>query len=215
MKSIGFVLLCALVFCSQAFADYIITPLSDGSSSITVAPGDSFDLDIVVDYALVGDSDVSMSAIFQVIFSSEGLNYKDYAWGAPYLTGGPDGTSDPQLPELATLLDTNSYPSTPSVVDAYMSNSLDDAPWFTTGLLVTLTLEVPSDYFGPDIVTIGVEPDQFFNPNWMPGGDESPLILATAGDDFTLTIVPEPSALLLLAPALLGIAGVVRRRMRR
>ena len=143
-----------------ATADYILTPLSGGVSSLNVAPGDTFTLDLV----LTSDaSDTHLSSEFSLFFSQSGLLYQDYAWGNGYTTGGIDNVSVPYIDDLPTIIDGNSYGS-PADIDLYFSNLTDDGEVFGEGILTSLTLMVPSASESvPGSIDIWVVPDLFFD----------------------------------------------------
>ena len=198
--TLSIVVICALAV--PASANYVITPLCDGLSSKTVLPGESFDLDIV----LTSDgSDVHDSAIFQVVFSKPSLSYNSYTWYSPYLNGTDDDDSTPIIGDLPLILDADTlsgagYPA--GVVDIELSNTADSD--FVIGTLATLTLEVPSGWSTiPDSVLISIVPDTF--------ADGFATIPTTAGQEFTLNIVPEPASLGLLA---IGSLAAFRRKRR-
>ncbi len=82
-----------------------------------------------------------------------------------------------------------STPSIPELVDVELSNVvIGDA--FSTGTLVSLTIEVPNEYDFFGSVYVFTTPDTFNQ-----GFQEIPT---TAGDVFELIILPEPAALLAL-----------------
>jgi hypothetical protein len=142
------------------------------------------------------DSDIHDSAIFRVVFSKPGLVYNGYDWQAPYLKYGENGStdddSDPIITDLPIMLDADilsgvGYPA--GVVDVELSNAADDN--FSTGLLATLSIEVPESWGNlPDSIIIDVIPDTF--------ADGFSVIPTTSGPSFTVNI-PEPASLSLVA----------------
>lgn len=186
---------------SGAQADYTLTPLSGGLSSVSAAPGST----ITVDVALTSTgSDVHNSSIFRVVFSEPGLEFLSYTWGSPYETGTIFDASQPGLGSLpmvlsASALEGAGYPS--GVVDVEMSN-VTPSGTFSSGVLVSLTLRVPSVWTGSDVVDISIAPDTLAN-----GFDVVPSV---GGQTLHLNIpTPATSAL-----ALGGLAMVVRSRTR-
>ena len=192
MNRAGLTLLCVLGLCTAAGADYIIAPLSNQAGSLSLLPGESFDLDIVLS-SDAGDGHIS--SIFRVEFSQAGLVCQRQSWQAPYSTGSVDdlsipGAGGPALPYAldADVLSGLAYPV--GVVDMELTNVTDTGS-FGAGTLVTLGLLVPEG-FGEGVVTIGVVPDTFDT-----GLAEIPT---TSGPNFTLTVVPEPATAGLLIP---------------
>ncbi len=194
-------MLALLLFAPVANAAYTLTPLCGGNGSKTINPGESFTLDMVLSSDA---SDTSTSADFNVVFSAPGLRYDNYNWYGSYATS-IDDYSQPGKSDLPLLVDLNSYqpPYDPlPQIDLYFNNYVGDlpAPAFGTGKLVSLDFTVPADYT-PGTVTISVQPNDFRSESGDP-------ITTTAGADFQLNIVPEPSAMILLAvsAALAGMA---------
>ena len=191
---------CVLAVCSPLAAAYTLTPLAGGLSSATIAAGEAFDLDVVLDS---DGGDEHVSAIFRVVFSQGGLEYQSCLWKGAYSTGSIDDQSVPGSggAALPRLLDEDSlagpgYPD--GVVDVELSN-VTDAGTFGVGPLVTLSLLAPPGTL-QQTITISVVPDTFDD-----GAAEVP---ASAGPDFALT-VPEPATFLLLCAAA---ATILRRR---
>jgi len=188
---------CAI--CLPAHADYKITPLSGGLSSIFSGPGDSFSLDLV----LTSDTaDTHLSSEFRVLFSEPGLKYVSYNWGDGYTTGGQDDISSPCA--NSQLIDAASYALTADV-DLFFSNLTNDGAVFGVGTILSLLLEVPSDWFkhhpGVYQVEVSIVPELFF--------DGFNVIPTTAGGVFLVNI-PGPAAI-----GLLALAGAIRPRRRR
>ena len=184
---------------APAQAGYILTPLSGGSSTLDVQRGETF----VLDLHLTSDaSDTHLSSEFLVLFSQAGLMYVEYSWGTGYTTGGIDDVSVPFIDDLPALIDGTSYGS-PSDVDLYFSNLTDDGQVFAEGIIVSLTLMLPSNWEPlPDSINISALPDLFF--------DGFTAIPTTAGPAFTLNIIPAPPTAILLASVFL--LGRRRRR---
>jgi len=188
---------CAI--CLPAHADYQITPLSGGLSSILRGPGDSFSLDIV----LTSDTaNTHLSSEFRVLFSEPGLRYLSYQWDTGYTTGGQDDISSPCA--FQQLIDAASYALTTDV-DLFFSNLTDEGFAYGVGSILSLLLEVPSDWFvnhpGVYQVEVFVVPELFF--------DGFDVIPTTRGGSFFVNI-PGPGAICLLA-----LAGAIRPRRRR
>ncbi|MCA9309585.1 MAG: hypothetical protein KDA21_00130 [Phycisphaerales bacterium] len=194
------VTLAGLVGVGSASGAYMVAATSNGMSSRTVQPGNSFQLDI----ELSSDaSDQINSAILRLVFSDAGLQYNAYDWSDPFEDGSITDDSTPGTPELPALIDADSlagvgYPA--GVVDVELSNVILTSSRFGSGVLISLTLTVPSDWAGEDTVVISTIPDTLAN-----GFNE---VMATPGQAFTL-VIPTPAASLLA-----GAAGwvVVRRR---
>lgn len=189
-----------------ARADYLLSPLSGGSSSRNVTPGSSFTLDLMLTST---GTDSNTSAIFTVDFSKPGLQYNSHAWLSPYDTSSIDNASKPANNSLPVLLSQSTYVAgslDPGAIDTYFENFLS-AGTFTTGDILQMNLTVPSNFAtGP--MTITTVPDTFDN-----GIGSVPTI----GNTFTLNVTPtpEPSTLALLASA--GVFagwGLYRRRRR-
>jgi hypothetical protein len=112
-------------------AAYTLTPLCNGSSSDTIALGQSFSInfDLTSDVANTCDS-----VVFDVNFSHPGLVLNNYVWGEKYKVSGFD----------------NSNPLT-----SHYENFILTGPAFGTGTLLTLNMTVPPDYT-PSLDTIAV-----------------------------------------------------------
>jgi len=175
--------------------------VSAGEASAIVAPGTSVQLDLSVTGA-VGDG--FDSAITRLEFSAPGLRYLSYAWQAPFAnSSGFDGSvpanSSLPLTLSAATLEGTGYPV--GVIDIELSN-LTGSGVFGSGVLVSLTFQVPLDWAGPGTIQITPVADTFAN-----GFSTKTVSGATP---FLLTI-PSPAALPCLAATLL----VARRRHRR
>lgn len=194
-----FVLLVAgivlFVLGAESNAAYIFTPLSNGQSSLTVNPGDSFVLDLV----LASDtSDQHTVAEFDVVFSRPGLRFNGYVWNGSHANSGFDN-SDPLNSSLPVVLSDHTRGAAGSSVDVHFDN-FTTTP-FTSGTLVSMNLTVPSE-FVHDSVTINAVVIAF-------EGD-SGTVATSAGPGFTLT-VPEPSSMAII---LSGLAMLGRRKKR-
>jgi len=131
---------------------------SGGASSVTVSPGQTVILDVVVTSTAAESHN---SAIFRLIASAPGLVYQSYTWQAPYLNGTLDDDSKPLIRDLpsvlsATTLQGLGYPA--DTADVELSNVTGDGSGFTNGTLVQLVLRVPADYQGPGSITITAVP---------------------------------------------------------
>jgi hypothetical protein len=183
---------------TSARADYLLTPFSGGNSTLSVAPGDSFTLDLVL---TGGALDTHTSATFNVQFSIAGLDYIGYSWAGTHI--GAFDNSSPGIGDLPILIADTTYGSLGSPIDVHLESFTFNA--FDTGTLVSLALKVPSD-FGPlpASITISAIPETFV-------GDLG-SIPTDAGPSFELRIVPEPSALALAALGLASLIAVARQR---
>ncbi len=138
LRCLSIALICSVAITTTAQADYTLTPEVGGASVIGQDPGTSFTLDFI----LVADdpddpNDWSTSAIFEVAFSKDGLQYDSYSWWSPYSTGGGDDWSDP----AQGLLNTNDL----LAGNIYFENFVESGE-FRTGLILSLTLNIPSDF---------------------------------------------------------------------
>ena len=88
------------------------------------------------------------------------------------------------------------------VVDIELSNVTLPGQTFGTGTMVSLTLKVPESYAGASEVMISAVPDTI--------ADGFFEVASHGGQDFALTIIPEPGAITLACLA--GVVGVSRRR---
>lgn len=190
-----------------AHADYIIDLKSNGSSIVTVQPGASFNLDVV----LSGEPDtVHNSAIFQLEFSTPGLLYESYSWASPYVTGNIFDDSKPftdDLPAVLTddLLKGPGYPA--DVVNIELSNVVPvPGETFGSGVLVTLLLTVPEGWDGASLIEIIAVPDTFAD-----GFDEVNVIAGTS----MMIVIPAPPVSILMGGMLCMLGcGAARRRRR-
>ncbi len=195
------ILAATAAFGPSASADYVMTLLSGGASTLEVEAGESFDLDVM----LASDgSDIHNSAIFRVVFSGPGLFYDDYSWSRPYETGSIFDDSSPFVDDLSVQLDDltlagSGYPA--GVVDIELSNVVAGGGNFGEGLLVSLSLTVPSDFMMGTML-IDISPDTIAN-----GFDE---ISTTAGPAFELIVIPSPGGVVGLA--LVGLFASKRER---
>jgi len=217
MRNASCTALVMALLAGSASADYILSPFKHGAYGVredTVGPGGSFELDLFLDSDA---SDQTITAIFQVTFSSEGLVYESYDWQIPFANGTIDDDSKPPLnllPETLSAGTLSGVGRPDGVVDIELSNATDSPtgppPPFGTGVLVTLSLSVPSDYSGPQTVTLDVVPEE---EGFFAGivGGELVYVQTDGGASFVLNI-PEPGTLSLLA---LGALPLIRRRKRR
>ena len=188
---------CVLGLSTWAQAAYVMSVESGGGGSLSVNPGDSLSLDVVMTRDA---ADTLASALFTVEFDTAGLEYDSYLWGAPFATNDSFlDVSDPQIAALTTTLATGTYVAgvgDPGTVDVLFDNALLSGS-FPDGTLLSLDLTVPLT-FAPGLVNINVVPD-FITLNGIDA------IATTAGADFVLTILPEPSTMTILALALVAL----------
>ena len=195
LRCISIALICLMAITATARADYTLTPKVGGQSVIGLDPGGSFTVDFILTSDDSSDpANWSTSAIFEVAFSLDGLQYNSYSWGSPYSTGGTDDYSDPSI--NAGALNTNDLLSG----NIYFENFVDSGE-FTIGTLVSLTLTIPGD-FPEGNVYISALPDTF-------EGDLG-TVITRKGQDFLLQ-VPEPATVSLL---ILGGLAMIRSRRR-
>lgn len=192
----------------QVSAGYIATALVGGQSSVIVPRGRGVDIDLV----LTADQGTPAhdSVILSLLFSSPGLRYLGYEWAEPF----PNQTdilaifddSVPRWQDLPAMLtpDLLRGPGFPAdAVDVQLSNIAADGA-FGLGRLVTLHLEVPGDYAGPDLIQVSAIPDTFalgFEQVPAVAGNSLVIIVPTPGVAFTFVFV--------------GLSIPARRRLRR
>jgi len=218
--ALRFVAALVLVLCASqqaAQANYILTPKLNGSgaSSVTVAKGGTTAIDFILSST---GSDVHDSAIFQVTFSAPGLTETTYLWASPYANASPSdvfrfddstpnviNTGDGRAQTPATITQSTFVNNArPTDIDIEFNN-ITQSGKFSTGNLVTMSLQVPASWSGPNSVTIAVIPDTFDNVFTS--------IPTTAGPNFTLNIgVPEPGSLSLAG---FSLGAILLRRRRR
>lgn len=188
---------CVLGISTWAQAAYVMSVESGGGSSLSVNPGDSFSLDVVMTR---DGADTFASALFAVEFDTAGLEYDSYLWNAPFDTNDAFlDVSNPQIAALTTTLAVGTYVAgfgDPGTVDVLFDNALL-AGSFSDGTLLGLDLTVPLA-FAPGSVNINVVPD-FITLNGIN------VITTTGGADFVLTILPEPSTMTILGIALVSL----------
>jgi len=200
--------MCVFLAGPVARADFILTPVCPddhwGDPDWLLMPDDLFHVDCLV----TSDSgDELTSAIFRVEFFSPGLlRYDAYSWTSPFTNDTTWDDSKPGQGELPVILDEETlfgdgYPD--DVVDIELSNVKQPGAGaaFTSGLLVTLTLSVPSGYVDGQQPIVRLVPEQFYS-----GHREIPT---TAGPPLR---IPEPGCLGLLA---LGATCLLYRRWAR
>jgi hypothetical protein len=163
MKTIPMLLIALLIGLPRmAAADYVMTLLHGGDTSLVAVPGTRFS--VTVD--LRSDAaDLHNSVLFRVVFSEPGLVLESYEWSAPYENGTLSDFSTPRLNTLPQVIDADSYNNGDSVVDVYLSNVT--AGSFGAGTLLTLSFYVPPEFAGPSQVSMQVVPDTLslgFNP---------------------------------------------------
>lgn len=176
----------------------LLRPLIGGQSTVVVSPGDTLRVDLVMSTVTEERFD---AALFRVSLSSSGLVLTDYSWTAPF--SPMFDLSQPNLAELPLNIseDYLSGPNYPSGVADVEFGNLTDAGVFGQGTLLTLSLLVPSNWSGPDDVTLRAEPDLFTR-----GFDE---IAVFSFDTLDIHILPSPGPLVGLA---LAWSTVCRRR---
>ncbi len=196
MKRVSSVIVVAflLVGGSTASAGYIITPESDGADAIVRAPGDTFELDLLLEFVPGGGGGPHHDfSFFSVYFDKPGLNLQDYNW--PWNAGFKD-----VLPAAGPISGQVNFQGMDFTgVNAY--EAMGDT-------YLTLIVEVPLGFLPGDvIITVddpGAQDDLDFQ---MAQG----AIATVAGGEFTLTVTPEPATLSLLA---LGGLALIRRKRR-
>ncbi len=182
---------------SHAKAAYVLTPLVGGASQVSVAPGQSFQ----VDYWLTSDaSDTHDSAIFQVELSSPGLILTSISWSSPY-EASLDG-STPLITSLPALINANTLdgPAFPNGVADFELSNVSFAGSFTTGLLVSTVIQVPASGLSTDSITLTIVPDTM-----ALGFDQKHT---TSGLPLAITVIPTPTT---FAIAMSGVVVCGRR----
>lgn len=191
-------MLISLVVCSiavtAAYGEYTLTPKVGGAGVVKKDPGESF----TIDFLLTSDAnDVCTSAVLEVGFSRDGLRFDSYAWGSPFETGGWADGSDPS-PEMGPLLNSGDLISG----NVYFDNFVETGE-YSTGVLLALTLTIPSDFPAVGSVAINVLP----HPDLWFENDSGP-VSARRGTDLIVQ-VPEPATMSLLV---LGALALMRPR---
>lgn len=194
IRSTVLAILVVFVAAGFAHADYIVSLSSGGQTAISVNPGDSFDVDIV----LTSDAADEVDALSVIVeFTEVGLAYESHALNALGLF------VDHSVPASGSLVQAGTYSFTPIAVDLRLSGGDPISSTFTQGVFATLTLSVPNDYSGDS--SIGLAPlldeaSRFGIP-----------VAGTSGDGLVVNVIPEP---VLAGPvALLSLLAVRRRRV--
>lgn len=149
-----------------ARADYTVSLLSSGVSSLAIRPGQSVDLDVM----LISDNfDTHQSNSLRVTFSTPGSWLQSVTWMPPFAGGVAADRSNPaksQLP-LELKADVLSGPNLPpSGVDVQLANeaspNFDIPPLFGSGRLARLRILVPLDFHGPLLTSISADSFAFY-----------------------------------------------------
>lgn len=199
MKTLGFwVLGTLIVLCGSAHAQaayQLLTQAPGGELTQTLSPGDTFVLQCQLESS---GSDVATSVVFDLQFSKPGLKLTGYTWGGTF-AGSSFDNSQPAGASLPAIITASTVGNAASPVDAHFEN-FATAP-FSTGTLLTLNFEVPSDFTpAPGTITITPVPDTIAN--------DLGNVPTTAGSSFTVNVVvPEPAIL-----PLIGLFGLLLRR---
>lgn len=158
-------------FATQAAnADIVTDVTSGGASEVTVAPGGSFSVDVVV--SSLGEADRFDS--FIVDLTHAGLTFNGYTLGAPFVTGSPDDFSIPSIGSYSAFTPAND-------------------PFFLQGTLITLDLTVPAGASPTDTFVVSAE--HVAAGGFVNAGD---FLVASEGGALTVR-VPEPATLAMLA----------------
>jgi hypothetical protein len=178
-----------------------ITLGTAGQSSLTLNPGETFSGAVLLQGS---PGDRFDFALFRLVFSEPGLSFSSgwSQWSSPFTTGGLDDFSTPRS-NSAGIIDANSYLDVlaPGVFDVSFENLTDNfGDYFFTGMLVSFTLTVPSN-FQPSTFTVAFVPEIF--------SDGIEMVGVSAGSSLSVTVVPAPTGCVLL---LAGAVGVRRRR---
>jgi hypothetical protein len=182
-------------------ASYIASVVVDGMSTVELAPGDAFTLDVM----LQSDAaDRHNSSVIRIAFSQPGFVYSGYAWQAPYVTDGLFDLSRPGLENLPTAIDemTLDGPGLPEdIVDVELSN-LIAGDWYLEGTIASLTLAMPFEAKVDSTALIWVDSASFAD-----GFDSVDVQL---GSPLEISVVPEPTVVVLVVVPLVFLL-VVRR----
>jgi hypothetical protein len=178
-----------------------ITLGTGGQSSLTLNPGETFSGAVLLQ---ASPGDRFDFALFRLVFSEPGLSFSSgwSQWSSPFTTGGLDDFSTPSS-NSAGIIDANSYLDVlaPGVVDVSFENLTDNfGDYFFTGMLVSFTLTVPSD-FQPSAFTVAFAPEIF--------SDGTETVAVSAGSSLAVTVVPAPASALAM---LIAACGMSRRR---
>jgi hypothetical protein len=178
-----------------------ITGSIGAQSSLTVARGDTFSGAVLLQASPGSRIDFSL---FRLVFSEPGLSYSSgwSQWASPFTRGGLDDFSTPSW-NSSGIIGANSHIDvfSPGVVDIAFENLTDNfGDYFYTGLLVSFTLSVPSD-FQPGAITVSFVPETF--------SDGAETVVVSVGSSLAVTVVPTPASGFAV---LLGALVTFRRR---
>jgi hypothetical protein len=170
---------------------YLMHLSSGGATQRAVAKGQTFSVAVDLEST---SANLHNSIIFQLSFSSPGLIYQGYTWQPPFPNNSWEDDSKPKPDQLPTTLTEGTVSGAGYSmweVDIELANlTADDlqgnARFFSTGRVAVLNFQVPSDYGGPDQLTISAA-----NLSLMNGFDPVPT---EAPQPFLLSIVTPPSA---------------------
>jgi hypothetical protein len=202
-KSMFLVALLAIPAVAFAGTATMALKMSDGSTSVTVAPGVATNLAVVWTLDAYNDTAEGGYGIANVdayITASTGNAFKITAgaWGLPFSNGnfggGVTGTLNPLSPQLGGLAANPAFDD-PGGFGNYAAPGNGALPW----TLRTLTIQLQSGFAIANTVYTLTIPGAFAGTNDSGG---LPITLDTTNNGgITVTVTPEPATMLLLAAA--------------
>jgi hypothetical protein len=191
---------------STTKASMILTLESGGSDRVSVLPGASFDVQVVV--RALSEPDQFTSSIFQIILDAEGLILEQYAWSQPFETGSIFDDGTPSAAELPLVITTETLVGpghAPGLIDFELSNVAEFGAMqvLSSGVtLVSMRFSIRADWAGPESFTISAVADTFAD------GFEVKEVIP--GESLAVNVVPAPGGFAFLSA--IALACHKRRR---